>query len=187
MYFLYPFSPVDLVAMVLILVGLLQGIRRGLSGELAHILGTVAAIIAVPLSHRPIASWLLENAGLEPRAAGAIALFFAVITGIVVLVILRGVLKRVLGVVIEKEADRFAGAFAGAARAAVLVAVLFLLLNLVPHPPTNRLFGEDSVAGRAVLRIMPALREKLEKKSPALFEDEPVMPQAPPTRREDPV
>ncbi|MBN2302079.1 MAG: CvpA family protein [Lentisphaerae bacterium] len=157
-----PLSVIDIVALVIVALGALIGYRRGLSGELAQLISVIVAFVISLLLYHPVGSWLHEHTQLNnrPQAAHAVAFIATIIGATIAMIILRYLLKRIMQVVIEKEVDKIGGVIAGFVRASILVVIVFLLLNMWPHEYLNRLFGEESVIGTAVLHCMPSFEEQ---------------------------
>ena len=157
-----PLNAVDILAFVVIAIGVWQGFRRRLSGELAGLISSAVALLAGVLLCRPLGESLLNNTRLSAEAARMIAFVLAVALAGGLMVLLRFVLKGVMQVVVEETTDKICGCIAGAVRMTVIVLIGFLIMNLMPHEYTNRLFGEESLIGRGVLKSMPVVREKIE-------------------------
>jgi len=155
-------NAVDIVAFVAIAIGVWQGFRRRLSGELAGLISSAVALLAGLLLCRPIGDALLANTRLGPEAARTLGFVLAATTAGILMVVLRFVLKGVMQIVVEETTDKIAGCIAGAVRMTVIVLIAFLIMNLVPHDYLNRLFGEESLIGRGVLRGVPVIRDKIE-------------------------
>ena len=164
---------VDIAALILILVGGLQGFFRGLSGELARLIGTIIAFATGVALHDPVGTWILENTRLEDQSAHAVAFIATVVLAIVIMIVLRLLLKRIIKVVFAEGFDKGMGVGAGLLRMATVVCIIFLVMNLIPHDYLNRHFGEESAIGNIVVRYVPRVRETLERvEIPALKQTE---------------
>ena len=146
---------VDIVALLVIALGVVTGRARRFSGEIARLVGMVAAFAAGLLLRRPLGLWLLEHTRLDARAAHALAFVGTLVAAFLVLAFVHRMLQGLMRVVIEESLDKSLGMLAGMMRAALFVAIVFLAMNMVPHPGLNRLFGEDSFLGRIVQRYVP--------------------------------
>ena len=155
-------SLVDIVALGLIAIGGIQGFLRGLSGELARLIGTILAFVAGVSLHGPVGEWILRNTRLEDQTAHAFAFVATVVLAIVIMLLLRLVIKRLIKVVFADGFDKGMGVLAGLARMSVVVCIIFLIMNLIPHDYLNRHFGEESAIGSIVIRYVPTVRETLE-------------------------
>ncbi len=155
------FNLVDIVALILIGIGCVQGYFRGLSGELAQLIGTILAFMAGISLHEPVGSWILENTRLEDQVAHAVAFVATILLCIVIMIILRLVVKKLIKVVFAEKFDKTVGAFAGMLRMSVVVCIIFICMNLIPHEYLNRHFGAESVIGSVVVQYVPTIRETL--------------------------
>jgi uncharacterized membrane protein required for colicin V production len=161
MHGLPPVSVVDAAAAVIVLLGLLNGVRRGLSGELAGLVGSVAAFLFGLTTYRRVAVWLADHTRLAGAAAGATAFLVVICGALLTMFVIRYLLRRILRVVVEKNMDRIGGGIAGLVTTGVVTAVAFIVFNLWPNSYLNRKFGEESLLGALLIRSMPALREDL--------------------------
>ena len=155
-------NAVDILAFVVIAIGVWQGYRRRLSGELAGLISSAIALLAGVLLCRPLGDSLLANTRLGPEASRTVGFVLAVAVASLLMVLIRYVLKGVMQVVVEETTDKIVGCIAGAVRMTVIVLIGFVIMNLLPHEYLNRLFGEESLIGRGVLKSMPVVRERIE-------------------------
>lgn len=155
---------VDLVALAFILLSTIMGYVRGLSGEVARLVGVVAAFVIGVLTYDPVASWLTVYSRLPERGARALAFAAIVLTAILSMFALRFVCKHAVRVVIDESFDKKGGMMAGALHSSLLVLMVFVALNMWPNKDLNRRFGQESAIGRLTLRMMPMLREQVEQK-----------------------
>ncbi|MBT3194407.1 MAG: CvpA family protein [Verrucomicrobia bacterium] len=174
---------VDIGALILIAIGALQGFFRGLSGELARLIGTLLAFVAGVALHDSVAAWILENTRLEDQPAHAVAFIATVLIAILIMLLLRLVVKRLIKVVFAAGFDKGMGVLAGSLRMGTVVCIIFLIMNLVPHDYLNRHFGEESAIGSVVIRYVPRVRQTLERAK--LAASQPTE-EAPASDREDP-
>lgn len=154
---------IDTVALAVVGAGMLRGYWRGLSGELAQLIGLVSAFVLGLSVYRGVGEWLADRTRLEGRPAAIVAFLGTMAVAAGVMLLVRLVLRRVMKVVVEEKIDRPAGCIAGFLRATLFVVLVFVVMNLWPHEYLNAKFGEESAIGRLVVRLMPAMREGVEK------------------------
>lgn len=159
------FNIIDVFALVIIVVSVIVGYRRRLSGEIANMISIVAAFCMGLFFYQPLADWFLANTRLDGRNSQGIAYVFVVIAAIVVMIVLRLLLGKIMRIVIEEEFDRMGGLFAGLVRAVLFILIIFMAMNLVNHDYLNRKFGEESVVGRVVVKFIPSVDSAYEKLS----------------------
>lgn len=156
---------VDILALGLVAAGAIQGFCRRLSGELARLVGMVFIFIASISLHDPVGTWMLAHTRLEGQSAHAVAFIATVGLAILIMLPLRFVTQQLFQLVLAERFDKSIGTLAGMLRMSVFVCIFFLIMNLVPHPYLNRIFGEESAVGRLVLQAVPTVREKLDNTS----------------------
>jgi len=152
---------VDVIALVVAAAVAVHGFFRRLSGEVAGLIGSVVALVVGLSLCRPIGAWMYEHTRLEEQPARAVAFLVTVIAATVVMVLLRMLLSKLMKLVFEPTTDRIGGVVAGFLRGTVYVILFFLLMNLWPHEYLNRVFGEESVIGIAVVEQIPFVRERI--------------------------
>ncbi len=152
---------VDIAALIICIIGIIQGLRRGLSGEIARLIGVVVAFILGVFFYRPFGSWLVDRVRIS-ELAFALAFILTVMGAAVIMVLVRLLLKRIMVVVFEPHAEKIGGAIAGFLRMSFFVLIVFVMMNMWPNESLNRLFGEDSVIGSQVMKISPVIEEELE-------------------------
>ena len=157
-----PVSLVDVIALAAIALGTVRGYFRGLSGELARVISLVAAFAIGLRFYEPLAEQVMAYTRISGENAPVAAFIITVAAAIVCLFLMRFVLKRIMKVVIEERADKVGGVIAGLLRSVLVVLIVFLALNLWPNERLNRVFGEESLIGRVVLKAAPRAREYVE-------------------------
>jgi membrane protein required for colicin V production len=133
------FSALDIVLLLAVFGGIIQGIRRGFTQEVLSLAALIVALFAVRLFHEGLSLWLMEIIGNE-QGAGVLA--FAVIMGVVwgggklAAARIGGMMRNgVIGPV-----DRILGAGFGALKALLIVAAGFMLVALA----SDFVFGRGS-------------------------------------------
>ena len=162
------FNFVDAVVAVILLVGLLGGLKRGLSGELSRLLMYVIAGYAAWKYAAPGANLVMEKSNATPERAYLIA-FTGILAGsFVVMFLARTVLRNILDFAFKGKIERMGGAICGVAKSAVIASVLLLLAGMVPDPTVRRLVAEESFAGRVVHDRLHPLLDVLREKVPGM-------------------
>lgn len=156
-------SIIDICAIILIALGAIHGLIRGLSGELSHFISILAAFIFGLWGQRPFAMWLLDNTNLDEKSAQALAFIAIILTALIIFIFLQYMLKKIIQIVVEDKFDRILGAFAGLVRSIIVVIIIFIAMNLVPHDYLNMKFGEESIIGSAIKPYIPYILTKTEE------------------------
>lgn len=158
------FNAVDWAALALLLFGLASGARRGLSGEMATLVSTIASGFAAWQLSGWARELLLRNADLSPKeatAGGVVIVFLAVY---VALWIVRKSLAALMQFNFKGRAERLGGALSGLIRYTVVTGCLLLLATFIPNDTVGKAVGEESVFGRFVLQRVRPLYEDLSRK-----------------------
>jgi len=155
------FNFIDGIVGLLLLAGLLGGIRRGLSGELIRAVLAVAALVAALLYTRPLADWAMARWQLDARPAmvgGFLAIFLGIYLAVTAARVLLG---RLADFTFRGKIERLGGALCGLARAAVVSSLILLLLGLAPNENLHRLVLQESVCGRLVSQHLRPLYDQI--------------------------
>jgi membrane protein required for colicin V production len=158
-----PISVVDIGALIILLLGAIIGLKRGLSGEIARFVGTIIAFCLGIFFYKPFGMWLVEHTRLGEKPAHVIAFVLMVAAVLLVTLLVRLILRSIMKISFEGNIERIGGLLAGFIRATVLVLIIFVVMNMWPHEYLTRIFGEESVIGRMVVRYMPAIEKQIDK------------------------
>ena len=150
---------VDIAALVFIAISIVIGARHGLSGELAGAVSTVVGFVLGLLCFSPLVDWLVSNSRLGETSSRMVAFVLVFLVVFAIMLVLRIGLRLLLKVAIEKKADRLGGAMAGIIKSLVLVLAVFLVLIMSPSERLSRMFGEDSLTGSLLIKVLPELKE----------------------------
>ncbi len=157
------YNLIDIVALGIVLVCALIGWRRGLSGELSRFATILLALVLALRVREPLGHMIGGFTRLETPADIALAFTLVVIVALIGLSILRRLLERIMQITFTPGLEKTGGLAAGLLRGLLGVATVFVLMNLWPHDYLNRTFGESSLGGRTIQRLMPRIREGLEQ------------------------
>ena len=173
------FNAVDGFVAALLLIGLISGVRKGLSGELATLVATFLSGIAAWKFSGWARELLLSNAGLSPReatVAGVVAVFIVVY---VVLWVVRKALAAMMQFNFKGKAERLGGALCGLSRYAVVSLVLLLVATFIPNDKVQHAVAAESLFGRFVSRHVRPLSEDLARKNGVALPAEPGFAEVP--------
>jgi S1-C subfamily serine protease len=160
-------NPIDLVALALLVVAVLAGIRTGALPQVGGIAGAFLGLIVVWWA----APWLIDQTrGLEPIPRAMVvlgAVLAAVLLGEAVGSTIGRAVAGQLGTGVLSGMDRFAGGFLGAAQA---VLIIWLAGGLLVAGPFPELAGQasDSAAVRATDAYLPPSSEVIGEIATAL-------------------
>ena len=162
------FNIVDIVIMVLLLLGLIRGAWKGLSGELSDLISIAAAVFAGCFFYEPLGSYFLMNTRLHETASYLAAFFAALVGAYLLMRVLRLVLRHLMEFSFKGRIERIGGALAGLIHAGVVTTALVLVVGLLPDPTVHRRFVEESVFGNVIYERLGPVYEDFSEKHPAL-------------------
>jgi len=170
-------SITDILAIVLIVIGAIQGFLRGLSGEMARLAGAVIAFIGGTLLHEPVGQFVSTHTRMEARPAQTLAFIATVIIAVLIMLAVRVVLSKIIKGVFSPVFDKTGGILAGLLRMSIFTCILFIIMNMVPVDSLNRLFGEQSAVGSFMVRYVPTVEKTLEAAGIPAFQRQTEEPQ----------
>jgi len=160
------FNIVDTFFLVVVVLGLLRGLVRGLSRELADVFRFGGAVVATWYFYEPVGQWIYGNTGLSDRNAFLLGALAVLLGSFIALILLHLVLSHIMKLAFEKGIERVGGMLAGGMKGALLAAVVVLLAGLMPHEPIRRAVREESRAGGWIHAHWPGMLERLEERYP---------------------
>ena len=148
---------VDAVCAVVLVVAVVVGSVRGLTGELSRLFAFATALAVVALAYAPIRENLLPDDGEGSRIlAFAGAVLLAAVMGALV----RWGVRRFLRMLVGQPVDGIAGAVLAAISTAIVLLMAFSFARLLPIPPVQETLFEKSVSGRVALPLVDRLVER---------------------------
>lgn len=165
------FNWVDVIWAVWLLVGLLQGLRRGLSGELARVISAGLALWAAWRFYEPLATRLDAHTDLSPLATAGLAFVGLTVAGLLVMHLIRLLLHHVLQFTFRGKIERLGGMLAGGLRAGLFAAALIFALGFVAQEDVRRHVVTESFIGTHLQRWASPVWEELRAEFPQLLPD----------------
>ena len=171
------FNIFDIIVLLYLLFGLYQGLRRGLSGELASVLSTALAFVGGWKLYQPLGDYLMKVSKLSSPSAHALAFVVLIVGGYIVLKIIRLLLRHLMEFSFKGKLERLGGALAGLIRVTVVASAVVLIVGLGPGAYLRNLVIEHSVFGSQVFSYLGPMVESLKEKYPVLQQaGEPAVP-----------
>jgi uncharacterized membrane protein required for colicin V production len=157
------FTIMEVFAIVLVLWEFLWGLKRGLSGELARLIGTLTGLVAGLRFYQTVGRLLSDNTRLseDPELALAVAFLLIVACVALLFLILRLILRLLMAVKFNDRIDRSGGGVAGLLRGALMAFLCVYAVGLWPHEDLRNLVRKQSIVGRTVFQYAPPAIEKL--------------------------
>ncbi len=170
-------TAVEIGALAILLWEFLWGLKRGLSGELARLLGTALVLAAGWRFYESAGNWLAAHTSLaaHPDSAPAAA-FLLIVCSLALLVYAVGLLLRLLASLkFNDRIDRGGGGLAGLGRGLLVTVLVVYAAGLWPQAAPQEWVVRRSPLGRAVFRWAPPVIERLK----AVRVNETVIPPLP--------
>lgn len=157
------FNMVDVVAAILLVIGVWRGFRRGLSGELAKLISLVVMMVAGWQFYQPL-SERLGGTRLSSEGAQLAAFLGTVIAAGLAMWLLWLVLRHLMEFKFKTPLEQIGGMAAGATRTLILFSIIVVCMALTPIPYFRRVFGEESLLGSVIMRdAVPVYRQVAEE------------------------
>lgn len=162
------FNLVDAAVAAFLLGGLVGGIRRGLSGELARVLIAAGTIAAIYYYARPVANHLLTRYEWSENVALLIASAGVLLAAYVGLTLIRLALAAVFNFAFKGRVEKIGGGLLGLVRSALVAILLLTLFALLPNNTLHRHVAVESRCGRWVNERMHPLLDHVSERMPEL-------------------
>ena len=165
---------VDWLFVAVLLYGAVMGAVRGLSHELATLIGMVVAVIVTRLFYEPVSFWICDKWGWNEeitRLAAVVALALLTLYG---MRLLRLALGALMTFAFKGPVERIGGLLAGFVRLGATFLVLLLAASFVPSTWLQRAVMYDSRIGPAVLPLLVEKYNELAEKAAILQADVPI-------------
>ncbi|MDD4118213.1 MAG: CvpA family protein [Kiritimatiellae bacterium] len=143
---------VDWLFVVMLLYGGAMGAVRGLSHELAMLIGMIAAVTVTWLFYEPVSAWLCGHwTGLHPEITRLVAVAALVTATLAGMHALRKGLGALMTFSFKGPVERVGGLLAGVVRRGAVFLMALLLASFVPWSALQRAVMFQSRVGSAVL------------------------------------
>ncbi|MGD9611561.1 MAG: CvpA family protein [Kiritimatiellia bacterium] len=175
------FNWVDWAFCAALLYGAAMGAVRGLSHELATLVGMVAAVIVTRLFYEPVSCWICARWGWNEEVTRLFAVVLLALLALYGMRLLRIALGAMMTFAFKGLVERVGGLLAGFVRLGVIGLVLLLAASFVPSARLQRAVMLDSTVGRQALPLLVAKYNELAAKAAMIPAEIPVgveLPQA---------
>lgn len=142
---------VDWLFVLVLLYGGAMGAVRGLSHELATLIGMVVAVVVTRLFYEPVAAWICGQWGWHPGITRLVAVVVLALLSLYGMRALRIGLGAMVTFSFKGWVERIGGLLAGMFRLGAIYMVLLLVASFVPWAPLQRAVMQQSAIGPAAL------------------------------------
>jgi len=166
MEFISPWLNVpDACVLVVLVLGILGGIRRGFSGELIRLITIVIAIGVGWHMSDQASAWLAARTGWPDEELKAVAFFGVIISVYTILSVIRHSFRLFLDFSFKGKLEIIGGAFLGLLRATVFSLVVLLGATMIASDVITPAL-EGSRSGRFVIEHVRPLYDEWAEKNP---------------------
>ena len=117
-------STIDIIISVVLLLGLITGLRAGLIKQITSLLGLIAGMFLGRILYIPVGDWLMDFLNTSMEIARGVA-FVLILVGVPLLFSFVGwLVSKILGVIKLGWLNRLLGAFLGVLKYALLVGII---------------------------------------------------------------
>lgn len=155
------FTIADYIGAGVIILGIIFGFRKGLSGQMALILSGLSVTAALVNGFIPTRDWLVSQFSASPELARMGALMILVVVPVGIIMLLYALLRFLLKITFTTWIDRLGGAIAGGFTSAGLILLVFFILNFLPINQRPSAVGAESWISREVLGIETQLFQRI--------------------------
>ena len=165
---------VDWLFLAVLLYGAAMGAVRGLSHELATLIGMVVAVVVTRLFYEPVSFWICDHWGWNEEITRLAAVVVLVLLALYGMRMLRIALGTLMTFAFKGPVERIGGLLAGFFRLGVISLVLLLAASFVPSAWVQRAVMIDSKIGPAVLPLLVEKYNEMAEKLVILQADVPI-------------
>jgi uncharacterized membrane protein required for colicin V production len=173
------FNWVDWAFVAVLLYGAAMGAVRGLSHELATLVGMVVAVIVTRLFYEPVSFWICERWDWNEEVTRLFAVVLLALLALYGMRLLRIALGTMMTFAFKGLVERVGGLVAGFVRLGAIFLVLLLAASFVPSAGLQRAVMLDSTVGRQALPLLVAKYNELAAKAAMIPAEIPVGVQLP--------
>ena len=165
---------VDWLFLAVLLYGAAMGAVRGLSHELATLIGMVVSVVVKRILYEPVSFWICDRSGWNEELTRLLAVVALMLLTLYGMRLLRIALGALMTFAFKGLVERLGGLLTGLVRQGVVFLVLLLAASFVPWSGLQRAVMYDSATGRTVLPYLVKEYNAMAEKAALLQADVPV-------------
>ena len=162
------FSMLDAAVGLILLMGLLGGLKRGLSGEISRTFAFLVAGVAGWKLAGPGTDWAVKQFHFDAEWGLLFAFLLVALLALLALWLLRRMMRDVMHLAFKGRLEKIGGAVCGLARAAAIAALLLLALCVVPQADVQAWATKRSYFGGLAARHLRPAYDELRLRHPGL-------------------
>ena len=165
---------VDWLFLAVLLYGAAMGAVRGLSHELATLIGMVVSVVVTRIFYEPVSFWICDRWGWNEELTRLLAVVALMLLTLYGMRLLRIALGSLMTFAFKGLVERLGGLVTGLVRQGVVFLVLLLAASFVPWAGLQRAVMYDSTTGRTVLPYLVKEYNEMAEKAALLQAEVPV-------------
>ena len=165
---------VDWLFIAVLLYGAAMGAVRGLSHELATLIGMVVSVVVTRIFYEPVSFWICDRWGWNEELTRLLAVVALMLLTLYGMRLLRIALGAMMTFAFKGLVERLGGLLTGLVRQGVVFLVLLLAASFVPWAGLQRAVMYDSATGRTVLPYLVKEYNEMAEKAALLQAEVPV-------------
>jgi uncharacterized membrane protein required for colicin V production len=155
------FNLADIIAIIVVLIGIVIGFKQGLTSQMAMFLMALSVWAAIVNGLDPCREWFIGHFGMPRDLARIAALICLTVIPLLVVALLYMLLRFVMKITFTTWVDRIGGALAGGVTSVGIVLLAFILLNALPAEKRPKIMGDQSWISRHLAGVETNIIEKL--------------------------
>lgn len=159
-------NTMDLVILVPVLFGIIQGLFKGLVKELTSFAVIIIGIYGAKLLNSPVANMLENVASFSPQMARPLAFLFSFILLAIALFLLAQLFDKTLSIIQLGWMNKFLGAIVGGLKYLLILSILLNVFDAIDERfhLMNKTTKEESLTYSVVLKAGPELWKEVKDK-----------------------
>lgn len=155
---------VDVIVILIFLVYIAEGLRRGFIEQLFELFGFILTLFVGFWIYQPVADWLVRNVGVQQLAANPLAFL---LVWVVLQLIFSLIVKMLHPLIPEKIrlaiTNRIAGILPSGAKAFIVLSILLTIVTILQVPQKLRAAVNDSLIGNRLVLNTSQVESFLQK------------------------
>lgn len=149
---------IDIIAVLILITGFMQGFKRGLVYELFNLIGYIGSFIFAHFMYGVIMDWITQQYGM-PFGASGMRLFrpllFAILFSLFwkLVRIIKDIVKPITKLPIISQLNDLLGGLLSLVSRLVIIIVVINILTVIPNRPVRNNLEQSIVAHRVLSRI----------------------------------
>jgi len=157
-----PISIIDILAVILVIMGMVHGFRQGVSPGFVWFCGSLIGLFCAVISYSAIGCLINRSGEVNETLLDFCSLMGSAFVFFLTLALVRYIMDRFAQLATTLILDRIAGAFAGILQTSAIIILFFIALTSIDHPAFQKAFGQDSAIGRPIVAIKNRVSDTLE-------------------------